>query len=359
MSRYCVTVLGGLEEIARREIRSRLPGAVLCDAAGEDAWGPVFFDDDGPPADVLTLRSIEHVFAAVDAFGDVPTDESGPEVIRARLAAVGLDEPLRLHAAIHGARENPSFRCTSKRTGEHDFSSYEIMARAGAAIVARYGWRVDLEGYDYDLHVDLVDDRCCVGLRLTPVSLHHRSRIAHTPASINPPLAYALCLLSEPQPGEVFLDPMCGAGTILIERAALGPARLLAGDLHPRPVEMAQRNFEAFGAQAGLCRWDARRLPLAGESVDKVVCNLPWGRRVGSHLSNRHLYPGFVREVARVLRVRGLAVLVSLEKRMLTRAVERHGWLRIERRLLISVGGLNPWIFVVRKFRGNEPPTAD
>jgi 23S rRNA G2445 N2-methylase RlmL len=238
----------------------------------------------------------------------------------------------------------------------HAFSSYDLMAAAGAAVQEHYGWKVDLEGFDYDIHVDLVDDRCTVGLRLTPVSLHHRSRIVHTPASVNPPLAYAMCLLAEPRDGEVLLDPMCGAGTVLVERATFGPALLLAGDLHPHPVEMARRNFEAFGTRVGLCRWDARRLPLPPDSVDKIVCNLPWGRRVGSRLSNQHLYPGFAREAARVLRVGGLAVVLSLEKQMLTRVVERHGWLRIERQLLISVGGLNPWIFVVRKFRGHEPP---
>jgi 23S rRNA G2445 N2-methylase RlmL len=232
----------------------------------------------------------------------------------------------------------------------------QIMAAAGAGVVDRYGWRVDLEGYDYDLHVNVDGDRCTVDLRLTPESLHRRGRFVHVPASLNPTLGHALCVLSEPQPGEVFLDPTCGAGTVLLERAALGPARLIAGDLFARPVEVARTNVEANDITAQVLRWDARRLPLAAESVDKVCANLPWGRRAGSHLVNKHLYPALVREIARVLRVGGLAVLLTLERRMLTAILDRHGWLRTVEVLPVVVGGLRPCIYVVRKWRGQERP---
>jgi tRNA (guanine6-N2)-methyltransferase len=270
-----------------------------------------------------------------------------------------LGAALKLHERLHGPRPDPCFRCTSKRIGEHRYTSHDIMAAAGAGVQERYGWRVDLENHDYDIHVDVTDDRCSIGLRLTTESLHQRTRVAHVPASLNPTLGYALCVLSDPQEGEVFLDPTCGAGTLPIERAAIGPARMLAGDIWPQPVEMAHRNFEAHDLRVGLCRWDARRLPLAPDSVDKVCVNLPWGRRAGSHTVNKHLYPGLTREMARVLKVGGLAVMLSLEKRMMQRVVGRHGWLRVERTLPVSVGGLKPTIYLVRKWRGQEPPESE
>jgi 23S rRNA G2445 N2-methylase RlmL len=115
------------------------------------------------------------------------------------------------------------------------------------------------------------------------------------------------------------------------------------------PVAMAARNLAAAAVPATLCRWDARALPVATETVDKTICNPPWGRRAGSHTANRHLYPGFVRQIARVLRVGGVAVLLSLEKGLLTGLVERHSLLRVARFLTVSVGGLHPSIYVVRK----------
>lgn len=360
MGAYSVTVLGGLEEIARREIEERLSGAEVRPAATRGERGRVHFEYGGPPTDVLALRSVVNVFAALDEASGIPADESGLEAIRQRAAQLDLGPALELHAAAHGPRTNPSFRCTSKRLGAQTYGSMEIMAAAGAAIVERYGWRVDLEGHDYDIHVDVDDDRLTIGLRLSPESLHHRSRVVHLPASLNPTLGYAMCVLSGPQPCELFVDPTCGAGTILIERAAVGPARLCAGDIFAHPVEAAHRNFEVAAVKVGLCRWDARRLPLRDGSVDKVCANLPWGRRAGSHTVNKHLYPRMVREFARVLRIDGLAVVLTLEKQMLIRCVGRHGWLRLERSVPVSVGGLRPAIYCIRKWREHErPQTAE
>jgi 23S rRNA G2445 N2-methylase RlmL len=235
----------------------------------------------------------------------------------------------------------------------------EIMAAAGAGVQDRHAWRVDLEGYDYDVHADVEEDRLTVGLRLTPETLRRRGRVAHVAASLNPTLGYAMCVLSDPQPGEVFVDPTCGAGTVLLERAEFGPARLIGGDLFARPVEAARENLQANGVDGRLFRWDARRLPLAAESVDKLCANLPWGRRAGSHTVNVHLYPALVREIGRVLRVGGLAVLLSLEKRMLTERLSRHGWLRVIDSFVVSVGGLKPVVFIVRKWRGHERPGTE
>jgi tRNA (guanine6-N2)-methyltransferase len=359
MAAYYVTSLGGLEAIVRREIAERFPGATIEVSAQAGERGRTFLSYDGFPADVLALRSVENVFAAVAQFDRLSADESGLQAIRAWAAASDLSGAAAVHAQVYGPRESPSFRCTSKRLGEHAFGSMDIMAAAGAGIVDRYGWRVDLEGYDYDIHVDVEEDRCTIGLRITPVSLRRRGRIAHVAASLNPTLGYAMCVLSDPQPGEVFVDPTCGAGTVLLERAEIGPARLVAGDLFAHPLEMARRNLLANAVEAHLFRWDARRLPLAPESVDKVCANLPWGRRAGSHLVNKHLYPPLVREIARVLKVGGRAVLLSLEKRMLLACVDRHGWLRIADVLPVSVAGLKPAIYVIEKWRGHKrPPDA-
>ncbi|MGQ9731040.1 MAG: methyltransferase domain-containing protein [Candidatus Zipacnadales bacterium] len=354
MVTYCVSVLGGLENIAGAEIRERLPGAVVRDTVVRSDRGRIYFDYAGPPNDVLTLRSVEHVFIAVTEFEGLPSDEKALDIIRAHLASCDFTLALKVHAQLNGPIPDPTFHCTSKRIGAHAYRSQQVMAAAGAGVVDHYGWRVNLKRYDYDIHVDVDHDRCTVALKLTPQSLHYRGRVAHGPASLNPTLGYAMSVLSGPQPHEVFVDPTCGAGTVIIERAALGPARLLAGDLFEKPIEMARANFSMHRLEVALLRWDARRLPLASESVDKFCANLPWGRRAGSHTVNKHLYPGLVREIARTLKKGGLAVLLSLEKQLLQRLLKRPGWLRIEAIHAVSVGGLKPSIYVVRKWRGRD-----
>jgi len=80
-------------------------------------------------------------------------------------------------------------------------------------------------------------------LRLSDERLRHRDyKVAHMPGSLRPSVAAALGWLSEPAPDDIVLDPMCGAGTVLIERAYLGRyQQLIGGDSNPAMLEAAPR----------------------------------------------------------------------------------------------------------------------
>uniref|UniRef100_A0A7S4BBR4 Ribosomal RNA large subunit methyltransferase K/L-like methyltransferase domain-containing protein n=1 Tax=Chrysotila carterae TaxID=13221 RepID=A0A7S4BBR4_CHRCT len=71
------------------------------------------------------------------------------------------------------------------------------------------------------------------------------------------------------------------------------------------------RLFQSAAARVELMQGDARRLPLLDESVDAVICDLPFGRMHGSEEENVTLYPAVVHELARVLRKGGKAVLLT------------------------------------------------
>ena len=90
-------------------------------------------------------------------------------------------------------------------------------------------------------------------------------------------------------------------------------------------------------------------MPLADGSADKIVCNMPWGRRVGSHRGNRRLYPKFLREAARVLRPGGRAVLLTQEKRLFSQvAASLPEFTRLGITKIV-VGGLEPSIYLLER----------
>jgi len=120
-------------------------------------------------------------------------------------------------------------------------------------------------------------------------------------------------------------------------------------------LESARANVSASGASVMLWRWDARSLPFRRASVDRIVSTLPFGRRVGSHISNRHLYPRFLNEVYRVLRPGGKAVLLTLERRMMFRLLGRHPNLHLTREVRVNIGGMLPTLYVIEK----SPASAD
>ena len=79
---------------------------------------------------------------------------------------------------------------------------------------------------------------------------------------------------------------------------------LVGGDVAEEAVSGALENFAGRHRPWLVAQWDAVNLPLDGASVDKVVCNLPWGRRFGSGDSGgfKKLYRRVMREVARVMK---------------------------------------------------------
>ena len=344
---YFVTLIAGLEPIVVDELRQRLPGANFLGAQR----GRVFFSSDDEAGAALELLTIENLFAYVGQLSELPSTRDGLQAIEEWLNRLDLTSVLKLHHGLHGTPERPSFRITAQRAGDHAYNSLEVAAAAGAGVVRSCGWDVDLTGYDYDVRVYVSDDMALAGLRLSPEALHQRARVKHGAASLNPTVAHAMCRLTLPTAGEVVVDPMCGAGTILIERARLAePGLIIGGDVHLNPLEAARANVEAAEVDAQLLQWDARHLPLARASVDTVFCNLPWGRRIGSHGTNRHLYPGFVRELVRVLRPGGTAVLLTQEKRLITRLLAKSSRrLQLVREDHLSLSGTHPAIYLVQR----------
>jgi tRNA G10 N-methylase Trm11 len=75
-------------------------------------------------------------------------------------------------------------------------------------------------------------------------------------------------------PGDTFVDPCCGVGTVLIEADRVG-ARALGLDISLSRVAMAQANLRYFGCRATVEQGDARELKGA---FDAAVIDLPYGR---------------------------------------------------------------------------------
>jgi tRNA G10 N-methylase Trm11 len=149
------------------------------------------------------------------------------------------------------------------------------------------------------------------------------------------------------------LDPMCGAGTLLAEhllwaerfRGADRPVR--GGDVEQAAVRAAAANLRKLG-RALLARWDATRLPLADADVDRILCNPPFGKKVGEPEEVGPLYRRLLPEFDRVLRPGGRAVLLAGDQAALREAARPTGW-RPERQVPVRVLGQRAVISVWHK----------
>jgi tRNA (guanine6-N2)-methyltransferase len=217
----------------------------------------------------------------------------------------------------------------------------------------RYGWVNDPAGWDVNVEYRHDTPRAEIG----PLYLTRRfGELVRLPASTTPVVAALLCRLAKIGPDDTVLDPMCGAGTLLVTAAeTAGPRYLVGADLDPRAVSAARDNLARRGLpSAAVARADATRLPVPDGSIDRVVANLPFGKRVGSHRGNAALYPGLLRELTRVLTRQGRAALLTEDKTLLRQSVQRTPHLHVVRELLLETGGAHPSAFVLARTRGRR-----
>ena len=105
--------------------------------------------------------------------------------------------------------------------GPADADQHPDADRVGPALLERFADFVLVnEDAQLEFWASLIEDELIVGVRLSDNEMRHRDYLpASVPASLKPTVAYAMITLTEPAADDVFLEPMCGAGTILIERA--------------------------------------------------------------------------------------------------------------------------------------------
>jgi 23S rRNA G2445 N2-methylase RlmL len=342
----------GLEEVAAEEIAHDLGGEVKRTARGVVVFRVPEIDDR-----LLSLRTVEDVFLL--AWGTDQLSyraEDLDKIERWTAREPDWDRLLRLHHAVRPKpRGKPTFRLVTQMEGKHGYLRRDARKALGRGLAGKFpaSWKFVEEDAAVEFWLSIDNATAVCGVRLSDRTMRHRTyKLEHRPASLRPTVAAAMVRLAEVKPRHVVLDPMCGVGTILAERLAALPARAtpappLGGDRDPAAVRAAAINLRRLGV-AHLAAWDARRLPLAAASVDRVVSNPPFGKQLGSREEIGPLYRAMTREYDRVLRSGGLAVLLVSEPAVLREAALRAGW-RPVRRVPLRVLGQPAAISVWRK----------
>lgn len=158
----------------------------------------------------------------------------------------------------------------------HD--SVEMVAR----IAEEVGGRVDLENPEAELTIVRGEEGDYLALtrpsRMNQnwVARRPRARAFFHPSAIFPKFSRFMVNLTRVAPGEVFLDPFCGTGSLLLEAYEVG-AVPVGIDLHSKMTSGATSNARKFGqVWSGVVRADARSLPIS--RVDALATDIPYGR---------------------------------------------------------------------------------
>ena len=171
------------------------------------------------------------------------------------------------------------------------------------------------------------------------------------PASIDPSVAAAILRLASDylSVNARVIDPCCGSGTLLIERGLLSPCSSLTGvDISHKAVEIARRNTVLSGVDAKYTVNDILRF-VCHRPYDELICNLPFGNRVGSHSTCETLYAGLIARLPELVKKGGIAILYTMEFTLLKRLIREKGDIvKLVSQHRTEAGGLTPMVFILQ-----------
>ncbi|MCS7167089.1 MAG: RNA methyltransferase [Gemmatales bacterium] len=258
-------------------------------------------------------------------------------------------------------RGKPTYHLVCQMYGEHGYRRVDALEALARGLRGKIpgSWRPVEEDAAVEIWLTIRGKTAVCGLRLSDATMRHREyKVEHLPASLRPVAAAALIWLVQPDPSELVLDPMCGAGTILAERLGFARAgRILGGDREWSALRAARANLEYFRRfrpaeedqySWPLLRWDARRLPLAAKSVPVLACNPPYGKQISPDEDIGLLYRELVPEWHRVLTSPGRAAILVADWEAFAHPAERCGW-QCRRRYRVLLLGQEVWLTLWHK----------
>lgn len=329
-------VHSGLEEIASDEITQDFGGKVK-----RAERSIVVFRVPEIDRSLFNLRTTEDIYLYGWGTGELSFRSSDLESIRKWTERdVDWTRLLQIH---HTMRPKPSgkptFRLVVQMTGEHGYRRIDASKAFWKGLQSHVpaSWREADENASVEFWMSIHGDVAVSGIRLSDRTMRHRTwKFEHFPASLRPTVAAAMARLANMKPKQTIVDPFCGAGTILaeawllIKRLAAGrldewTPTFLGGDIDGHHLKAAETNLRGLG-EFDLKTWDARKLPLADESVDRIISNPPFGKQIGTPEQIMPLYHKSIKEMHRVLKPGGIAILLVSDVAAMKDAIRMVPW---------------------------------
>ncbi len=200
--------------------------------------------------------------------------------------------------------------------------------------------------YSFEIRLEILENKVIILLDpLLDTRFSYRKKAVS--AAISPAVAASVCYAAHPYFNEEarVLDNFCGSGTMLFERSFYPHASLTGVDLSLNAVTYAKENETRLKSGAKFYHMDALR--FTDKKFDEVICNMPFGLRVGTHARNKELYEAYMVILPRIMEEGGHAFLYTVEKQLIEEIIRRRGY-KIISKSTFTAGGLYPTLYILK-----------
>jgi len=149
------------------------------------------------------------------------------------------------------------------------------------------------------------------------------------------------------EPTSKVIDPFCGAGTMLIERAKLEQFESLTGvDIYRNAITAATINSKLANVDIELIAEDILDFS-SNELFDELITNMPFDNKSATHNKYADLYSEFVKKIPSLVRPGGMAFVYTIEKQLFRDVLLDNDALELLQEIKIESGRLTPHVFVL------------
>lgn len=349
--------LPGVEDIAWLEIRDRLPTASFNETLfAKDQHGIVSFTYEGAFDPLFSLRTTEDVFVQLLS---VPKLSRSFRDLGEVTQWVGQGEAFgrAINNYLRQRRFSgpPTYQLICRKIGKHQYTTHKLTQAVASGLAHRYPkWTAVPEAAQVEIWANLLGSHLLLGIRLRDKKRRKQARRqSSVTGGLPPSLAAAMILLTEPEPDELFVDPLCGDYGLLHERRNQvgATAVLVGGDLEQEQLLAARQALyrRKRGQPPLLAQWHTNQWPLKTAVVDKVATILPAKVGDGSKQALTHFYSHFTAELERVLRPGGRAILYTYAYDLLRDSLRPHEGLELTTGYSITTGKKWGRIYIIRR----------
>ena len=209
--------------------------------------------------------------------------------------------------------ENPRYKLSFKVIDKEKRADLEQLYRKMVNAIERE----KLPGLPkQDLQLIDLSDNYALGIRITTgreiVGKRNPQYRPYAPsATMDSYLSRALVNFSRVLPGQVFLDPFAGSGSIAMEASSVG-AYTIAIDKSLKHLLGFKVNAMYFDLDVKIINGDSTYMPIADNSIDAIATDPPYGRSAPVFKTSlKTIYHGFIKESSRVLNTGNYLVFCS------------------------------------------------
>ena len=274
MQSYIVTFVAGCQDIVLRQLKQMPLNKLKVTNLDESA---VTFDSDYPIEKLIELRFFTNIYLIIGEPGGLPKATFKGKYFRLMMLKDG--EPSQI---------NPSERANLESKIKQDF-----------------GLSPNTHQSKNDFYlIQRTSGQKLLTLRLSRAKF---KREGLSSGELRPELAHILLLAAGIRAKDTVLDMFAGYGSIPFEAVrGFGCKQVIAVDNQKLPNRHENPSIKWYKADA--CNLDFQ----VDNSVDRIVTDPPWGDYEKSNATElKELYEQFIREVHRVLKQGGVAVILS------------------------------------------------